>query len=367
MQNRISFCTVCMNRTMHLKETLHRNILDNIGYDNIEFVLLDYNSKDDLYDWAQKELQPYIDEGRLTYFHTKDPQFFHMSHSKNMALRLATGDILCSIDADNYTGEGFATYINEIFNKEEHVFMAPPPIGPGRKWWDVQGRVCVRRDDFYALRGYDERVIDYGYEDKDFKSRLESTGRRRVIIKDQAFLRAITHDDSLRIADGFFTKKSKELFFSVAGDNTSEIIYLDENNVFERFYVDNNLLVYENDCPEKIDYFALNLKNIYVGTYKPEDKGLRLYKENGKELLALTYQTDDHLIASDHRDFYRVSACLLRENLLFKRAIYRGKKIFSYNKVNGNMVNGGGFGQGTVYKNFSDVSIDLDCPTKWLY
>jgi glycosyltransferase involved in cell wall biosynthesis len=349
-----------MNRTVHLKETLLRNIQDNAGYDNVEFVLLDYGSQDGLYEWAEKELYPHIDSGILTYFHTKEPQFFHMSHSKNMAFRLATGDILCSLDADNYTGSGFASFINEMFNKEQGMFMAPPRIGPTKKWWDVQGRLCVKREDFYALRGYDERVMDYGYEDQDFKSRLEFSGRRRVVIKNHTFLNAIRHDDSLRIADGFSTKKTKDLFISVGEDNTSEVIYLQENNVFERFHVNSDLLKYDLDASGEIEHDALHPKNMYIGTYQSADNKLQLYKRNGKELLMLTYQTNNHLIASDHREFHRVSSCWLRENFLLQRAIYVGKKIYFDNRTNGNMVNAAGFGQGTVYKNFSEKAIHLD-------
>lgn len=44
----ISFCTVCMNRTLHLKETLIKNIRDNSAYPNLEYVLLNYGSKDEM-------------------------------------------------------------------------------------------------------------------------------------------------------------------------------------------------------------------------------------------------------------------------------------------------------------------------------
>jgi hypothetical protein len=30
--------------------------------------------------------------------------------------KLAEGDILCNVDADNYTGQEYATYINKEFN-----------------------------------------------------------------------------------------------------------------------------------------------------------------------------------------------------------------------------------------------------------
>lgn len=340
MKHSISFCTVCMNRTMHLKETLRRNILDNIAYEHVEFVLLDYGSRDDLYDWAHKELGPYIAAGRLSYFSTKEPDFFHMSHSKNMALRLATGDILCSVDADNYTGSGFALYVNEAFNREANIFMAPPRIGAEKKWWDVQGRVCVRREDFYALRGYDEKVMDYGYEDQDFKNRLSVMGRRKVVIRDKAFLHAITHGDNLRIAEGFSARKARDLFISA---DRTVIIYLQDDQVFERYYL--------NTCQD--------LKQRYAGTYLSNGKELRCYKENGDELLKLVYKTNDHLASDGQPDFYRVSSPLLRDNFLLKRAIYMGKKIFSYNQENGNPVNCTGFGQGTVYKNFTTQRLNL--------
>jgi Glycosyl transferase family 2 len=354
MQNRISCCTVCMNRTIHLKQTLKRNILDNAGYPGIEFVILDYGSRDDLYEWAQTELQHEIETGLVVYFRTKDPQFFHMSHSKNMVFRLATGDILCSIDADNFTGPGFVEYVNEQFNKDPDIFLMPPRIGANKKYWDVQGRICMKRDDFYALRGYDEKVMDYGYEDKDFKCRLEAYGRKSTIIKEPAFLNAITHDDSMRIADGFSTKKTKDVLISIAGDELTEIIYLEENDVFETFYVPNESLV-----SGKLSDCVLHPKKRYAGAYRQDGQAIRLYKENGTLFQTLMYKSKDQLISDDHREFNRIHSDLLRENFLLKRAIYVGKKIFSNNKNKGGIVNENGFGKGTVYQNFSEVKIHL--------
>ena len=45
----ISFCITCMNRLKHLQETLEKNILDNFLVDEVEFVVLDYNSQDEIY------------------------------------------------------------------------------------------------------------------------------------------------------------------------------------------------------------------------------------------------------------------------------------------------------------------------------
>jgi hypothetical protein len=340
IHHKISFCTVCMNRAIHVKNTLLKNIRDNANYPNIEFVLLDYNSGDDLYTWAKNELQPYIDKGILKYFRTTDPLYFYMSHSKNMALRLATGEILCSLDADNYTGVGFAEYINTLFNKEEDIFLSPLAIGREKKWWDVQGRVCLTQDDFYKYRGYDEQVMDYGYEDKDLKTRMEKDGKKKITIKNPGYLQAIKHADQLRIADGFSTKKTKELFISTVCDETSEIIYLQDNDAFERFFINN----------EK----ELNPRKMYAGKYQADASVIKLLKTNGKGFMHLTHHTSDHLVSSDNRNFFRVTSGPLQEVFLFERAIYLGRKVYHNNMKNRNIVNPYGFGQGKVYKNFSE-------------
>ena len=46
----ISFCITCMNRLKHLKN-FEKNILDNFLVDEVEFVVLDYNSQDGLEEW----------------------------------------------------------------------------------------------------------------------------------------------------------------------------------------------------------------------------------------------------------------------------------------------------------------------------
>ena len=50
---KISFCTVCMNRLQYLMQTLPVNIAGNIDYPNLEFVVLNYNSKDDMENWIR--------------------------------------------------------------------------------------------------------------------------------------------------------------------------------------------------------------------------------------------------------------------------------------------------------------------------
>lgn len=353
LQHKISCCTVCMNRTMHLKETLLRNIQDNAGYSPLEFVLLNYGSSDDLHEWVQNTLGSHITSGRLVYFYNPEPTYFHMSHAKNMAFRLASGDILCSVDADNYTGAGFTAYVNRAFNEEPSGFLSPAGIGPGKKWWDVQGRICVRREDFHTLRGYDERVMDYGYEDQDFKGRLIALGRKKVIIRDPAYLQAIHHDDTLRIASGFTTSKIRDLLVGHYCEQTSEVICLQNDFTFERFFVDRDLLHYESTQAD------LHPKRRYAGTYQVGDNDIRLYRENGAAYLQLTPQDEDTLLTKDNRLFHRVTSPALLNNFLLQRAIYLGRQVFFRNRKRPAGVNPEGYGRGKVYRNFSSETLLL--------
>ncbi len=353
MSYRLSFCTVCMNRTEHLKITLPQNIADNLDYGNIEFVLLNYNSTDDMHEWVFSTLGEYLEKGILKYYHTVSPEYFQMSHSKNMAFRLAHGDILCGIDADNFTGKGFAFYVNEQFTHNRNIFMMPPPIGPEKKRWDVQGRICVYKDDFYTLRGFDERVKEYGYEDKDFKQRLLALGREKSVIRNDVFLQAIRHDDKMRISGGLAEKKLKQLF--ICDGDLPEIIYLQENNNFEKVQVDPALLTYDGK-----ELLKTPIRKIYCGSYEKSGDQYILYKKNNEKWLSLSILKNGHLRTQDEREFAPIPRGLLSENFLLQRAIYLGKKIYESNKTHGNPVNPEGFGQGFVFTADPQQTITLD-------
>jgi len=85
-----------MNRLHHLKETLPMNVADNATTENIEFVILDYNSTDGLEAWMQQKFDIFC--GKVVYFKTTQPTFYNRSHSRNMAFRLASGDVVCNLE-----------------------------------------------------------------------------------------------------------------------------------------------------------------------------------------------------------------------------------------------------------------------------
>jgi hypothetical protein len=199
---RISLCTTSRNRLHHVCETLPQNIADNRDYPNLEFVLLDYNSGDGLGDWVRKELGDEIASGRLNYYLAPQPTHFHATHSRNMSIRLAGGDIVCVVDADNYTGRGFASYLADHVEPDNFLigcrmegddFMVVDDEG-------CVGRYALYKTTFLDVGGMDEAHVGWGYDDVDLFRRLRAKGYRCQSMEPR-YARCIPHDDAERLKE----------------------------------------------------------------------------------------------------------------------------------------------------------------------
>ncbi len=189
-RKKVSFCTTCMNRLFHLKKTFLRNIQDNMRYGDVEFVLVNYNSQDDLDNWARKNLKPYIDRGIVNYYRTDIPEIFHASKAKNLAHKVATGEIVVNLDGDNYTGKDFAFYVNykmsQLGDKALLQFKKAP-------YWGTEGRIAIAKQYFMELGGYDEDLAAIGHEDHDFMDRAKAYGMVYENIQIENFLHYLSN------------------------------------------------------------------------------------------------------------------------------------------------------------------------------
>lgn len=168
---KISLCTTCMNRTHDLKQTLPKNIETNSEYNNVEFVVLDYNSKDGLGDWIKESMMQHIDSGKLVYYRTETPQFYSMTKSRNLAFKVASGDIVNNVDADNFVNQGFAEYVNILANQQTEKAI----FAKGKKM--LRGRLGFWKKEFIEiLKGYSENIENYGNDDHDLLNRAWLAG-----------------------------------------------------------------------------------------------------------------------------------------------------------------------------------------------
>jgi hypothetical protein len=244
----ISFCTNCMNRLFHLKNTIEANIESNVDYGNVEFVLVNYNSKDGMHEWVKKHLMHHIESGILNYYYTKDPEYFHMSKAKNLAHRLAKNEIVCNLDGDNFTGKDFAYYINYLFNQHgsENIFHFKKD-----PYWGCEGRIVLTKDNFYNLGGYDESFHPAGHQDHDLIFRGKAVGLEYSKIKIENFLRYLSNSTKEK-SKGLAEKKVD--YYKLRDENIEK----SNRNLSEGRFVANEkvgwekLTVYKNFEPEPI-------------------------------------------------------------------------------------------------------------------
>lgn len=358
-----------MDRLHHLRKTLPKNISDNADYTDLEFVILDYNSKDNLALWINENMKEQIKSGRIVYYKTEKPEFFHRSHSRNMMFRLAQGDILCNIDADNYTGEGFARFVNDKFLKNKNIFLTPIDFNKLKKNFyppsDTLGRACFRKDDFFRIKGYDEQMITHGFQDYDFANRLELSGIKRVLIDKMDLLTAIHHDDDERLSGEPQKYNLKNIFIRPINHARSELLFLYNNNTYEKgIMIDNRAnksCSYKNMLENKIeDEYSIDQDEWVKGKWDQNDKGLLLFDKEGKKKLQLIdFQEDkksknfDFSIADTH---YRivVQQSLLNKLILFNRQITNRNRMYKNYKQKKIILNKNGFGKGTVIRNFDE-------------
>ena len=169
---RISLCTTCMDRLFHLEQTYLRNIESSSSFKDVEFVLLDYNSKDGLEDWVKSKLSEHIDSGRVVFAQTKEPKYWVAAHAKYIAHKVASGDILVNLDCDVLIPEGFCEYIDAAFSSGKRIVMSfesEDMYGNN----GCAGIVAATKEDFNSVNGYDESIhLGWGYDDMNYQFRV---------------------------------------------------------------------------------------------------------------------------------------------------------------------------------------------------
>ena len=222
--NQIAFCTTCKNRAQHLKLTLPQNLADN---PNSLFIVLDYNSQDDLVEYLKTNHAADIECGRLVVYSNRQETTFRMAHAKNMAHRLGImngAHILVNLDADNLTGPGFEEFIAWKF-KQPGIFLWSNAV-KGITVRGISGRIAVTASSFVKAGGYDEKYETWSPDDKDFNLRLRKIGYVPVEVE-QVFLKGVPHNDRMRFREYKHVSRVGEDEFRI---DTSTVTRVAPNN-----------------------------------------------------------------------------------------------------------------------------------------
>lgn len=232
---KISFCTTCKNRLFHLKQTLPISIINSSDYFDREFIILDYNSEDGLYEWAKSNLLHWEKAGVVKYLRTRKPQYFSAAHAKNIAHKNATGDILCNLDCDNFVTKGLCQQISRVFKEPKVIFCSQSQDIFGNH--GCCGKIASTKETFYSVNGYDESeeiCMGWGWDDVNFRYRAEKHNNLKLVYGDIKYNLVLSHDNSVRtqnfaVKDIKKTEQASIKFLEKLAENKRYIANTDKN------------------------------------------------------------------------------------------------------------------------------------------
>jgi hypothetical protein len=159
-----------MNRTDDLRKVIPLRLEAAKASLPVEFVILNYGATKDLRDYVLDELLPLCNRaGVLLTYREHIAEHYHQAHAYNLAALSAAGEYICIMGADTYPSMEYLPTVRKL-------------IADGCRWIEdkrYKGAVCVKRMDFIAIGGYDERFEFYGPEDRDLAVRLMRWGIRK--------------------------------------------------------------------------------------------------------------------------------------------------------------------------------------------
>ncbi len=353
---KISFCTTVMNRLSHLKETLPANLHDNEDCADLEFVILDYNSDDGLEDYIYANYRREIYSKRIVYFRSKTSKYFNRSHSRNLAFKLARGRILCNIDADNYTGKGFASYVKKMFDSDRNIFLsAIGSMQMGRR--DCLGRICLLKEDFFKIGGFDERMNSYGFEDYDLINRLSMAGLKNTIITKRNFLTAIEHANVERLKNEAPVNSVRGLYINYISASHSELLITFNDLHVQTAVIQNNRALNSVSAVNRtFNKYEISVAGNEWITYESfTHDGLLILKNLTNTVRTFDIKHDGNLVEVNKSGptFYRIESPGFQEHVLLFYCETTNRFIMDSNLRNKLIyVNPDGFGKDLVFKNF---------------
>ncbi|MGI4762057.1 MAG: glycosyltransferase family 2 protein [Janthinobacterium lividum] len=360
---KISICTVSMNRLFHIRETLPANIKDNIEYSNIEYILLDYNSSDGLSNWIKCQMMEHINSGLLKYFRISTPTYFDRCHSRNLACKLASGEIIALVDADNYMGKGYAEWLANVFQSEGDDSVLTNIGSESIMFRDQGGKCAFHANHFLNARGFDEMMNGYGFEDVDFIQRLVQVGGKRMPIQTMEFFKFIGHSDVERICNehlmnnvvSMYTLLSKNL----GKQKELQILYLFDDNRFMHV-----TFLFKSELETK--FYAshrgwlIKPNGRRLGSYRLSEAFLDLtYDETDTQVQFSADEAGNLLMTNDNDKKWLLVPMNIEAyseyNLLYTECWNRS--VYYSNTKGNSTVNPDGFGKGEVVLNFTESLI----------
>lgn len=180
----------------HLEKTLPHNLQAVPENSRFEYVLLNYNSQDEMDDYVMTNFKKEMKSGKLRYLKEESVEHFSPPHSRNVSFLGSTGDVVCNVDVDNYINEDFCEYLYWEFKNREYPTIVHAMNTPNQNGW---GRLAMTKKDFIEIGGYSEYMQGYGGEDVDLFDRARDQQWNLVRMPECYVNNIISHSNEARI------------------------------------------------------------------------------------------------------------------------------------------------------------------------
>jgi glycosyltransferase involved in cell wall biosynthesis len=201
----VSIVNCCRNRTENLLKALptwlaHQTVR--------EVIIVDWTSDESV---RQSLDENGFKDKRIKVVRVDNEPRWILSYAFNLGFRLAKHELILKVDAD-------ITLKPDFFDKNPLMagtFIAGDWTKAEKGQEHINGFFYLRSKDILKIKGFNEYITTYGWDDDEIYSRLGTSGLQRVCV-DTKSIHHIPHDDASRL-DGV-SKKDSNAWTELQGD-----------------------------------------------------------------------------------------------------------------------------------------------------
>jgi glycosyltransferase involved in cell wall biosynthesis len=191
----------CKGRRASLEESVPR-LLNQATSEGHKILIVDYGCPDNVWRWCQDYRSDDLDCVRVL----DHGEEFNVSRARNCGNRLVTTDIIVALDADCHLKDRcFLSRMSEPVARNPGTVTLASAAQQDGSIYPGQTYMAYRKNDWIAIRGYDEQMTGWGYEDTDFYMRMKAHVKCRHLQATASQFVREDHDDYQRVK--FYAEK----------------------------------------------------------------------------------------------------------------------------------------------------------------
>jgi glycosyltransferase involved in cell wall biosynthesis len=184
----------CKGRLDHLQGAIPLLLAQQTSF-AFEILVVDFGCPDGTWQWCRNLADP-----RVNCLAVLDRiETFHMSRARNCGNRQVGSGVIVALDADCrfHSIEVLQRLASEVVGQRARSTHTSLQLADGGTH-DAHSFIAYSYKDWLQVRGYDEAMTGYGYEDTDFYYRIQDLGHCNELTTPYHELGIVTHSNELR-------------------------------------------------------------------------------------------------------------------------------------------------------------------------